>query len=135
MERVVVAVDGSDHAKRAVKEATRIVEDGGVIKIVYVLEYGDVQEEARLVGSPEEIEARREEVLGPVIAEMKQLSIPYEVHVLTGDPGETIAQFVERQGDAVVIGHRGLSGWKKMMLGSVSEYVLHHVTCPVVIVK
>src|SRR5699024_11505491 len=120
MERVVVAVDGSDHAKRAVKEATRIVEDGGVIKIVYVLEYGDVQEEARLVGSPEEIEARREEVLGPVIAEMKQLSIPYEVHVLTGDPGETIAQFVERQGDAVVIGHRGLSGWKKMMLGRVS---------------
>ena len=128
-------MDGSDQAKRAVKEATRIVEDGGVIKIVYVLEYGDVQEEARLVGSPEEIEARREEVLGPVIAEMKQLSIPYEVHVLTGDPGETIAQFVERQGDAVVIGHRGLSGWKKMMLGSVSEYVLHHVTCPVVIVK
>ena len=135
MERVVVAVDGSDHAKRAVKEATRIVEDGGVIKIVYVLEYGGVPEEARLVGSSEEIEARREEVIGPVIAEMKQLSIPYEVHVLKGDPGETIAQFVERQGDAVVIGHRGLSGWKKMMLGSVSEYVLHHVTCPVVIVK
>merc|ERR1711916_130803 len=35
----------------------------------------------------------------------------------------------------VVVGSRGLGAVKRMMMGSVSEYLLHHLTMPVVIVK
>ena len=57
---------------------------------------------------------------------------------LTGDPGFDIARFANNKKnriDMVVIGARGRSSAKEMFLGSVSNYVLHKVKVPVLIVK
>ena len=53
----------------------------------------------------------------------------------TGDPAETIVATAAGNGsDLVVVGSRGF-GMKRLLLGSVSEKVLHHAGCPVLIVK
>ena len=53
-----------------------------------------------------------------------------------GNPGRTICDMAQTWGaDSIVIGHRGYSGLKELVLGSVSNYVLHHTPCSVFTVK
>jgi len=55
-----------------------------------------------------------------------------------GETGPVIAQYLaESHADLnmLVLGSRNLTGVKKLLQGSVSEYLMHHVTCPVLIVK
>jgi len=54
----------------------------------------------------------------------------------TGDPAEEIVVTTKDfDTDLVVVGARGLGGIARALLGSVSEKVLHHARCPVLIVK
>lgn len=47
----------------------------------------------------------------------------------------TILDFAEEQNiDLIVIASRGRSGFKKMLLGSTAEKILHHAKCPVLVV-
>ncbi len=53
-----------------------------------------------------------------------------------GSPGKTICDFARTwEADTIVIGHRGHSGVTKLILGSVSNYVLHHANCSILIVQ
>ncbi|KAJ3218722.1 hypothetical protein HDU67_004242 [Dinochytrium kinnereticum] len=53
---------------------------------------------------------------------------------LRGDPRDEIAYKVEDvKADMLVVGSRGLGAFKRAFLGSVSDYLVHHVKCPVVI--
>jgi nucleotide-binding universal stress UspA family protein len=57
------------------------------------------------------------------------------VAVLRGDPAATICQHAEQVGaGAIVIGTRGRGGLKRAVLGSVSDHVIRHAPCPVVVV-
>lgn len=54
----------------------------------------------------------------------------------TGDPGRTICQIARTwDADLIVLGRRGRSGLSEMLLGSVSNYVLHHAPCSVLTVQ
>ncbi|MEM8722065.1 MAG: universal stress protein [Cyanobacteria bacterium P01_G01_bin.39] len=53
-----------------------------------------------------------------------------------GNPGRTICDFAQtRSVDTILVGSRGLTGAKEMLLGSVSNYVTHHAPCSVLIVR
>jgi nucleotide-binding universal stress UspA family protein len=53
---------------------------------------------------------------------------------LRGDPAAAICQHAEEVGaGAVVIGTRGRGGLKRAVLGSVSDHVIRHAPCPVVV--
>jgi nucleotide-binding universal stress UspA family protein len=54
--------------------------------------------------------------------------------VVPGHPGEVLANASERAA-LVVVGSRGRSAFAGMMLGSVSQEVLHRARCPVVIAR
>lgn len=52
------------------------------------------------------------------------------------DPSRGICDAVKDLGvDLVVVGRRGLSGISEILMGSVSSYVVHHVSCDVLIVQ
>lgn len=54
----------------------------------------------------------------------------------SGSAGRTICEMAQNWGaDLIVIGHRGLAGWHEAILGSVSNYVLHHARCSVFTVQ
>ena len=55
---------------------------------------------------------------------------------ITGHPSSTICEFARSfHADVIVIGRRGHSSLKEMFLGSVSNYVVHHASCSVLLVQ
>lgn len=58
-----------------------------------------------------------------------------ERRVLTGKPGEAICALAEDlRADVIVIASRGLGGFRRAVLGSVSDYVARNAPCPVLVV-
>jgi nucleotide-binding universal stress UspA family protein len=58
------------------------------------------------------------------------------VNVQTGRPADVIVrESQETDSDLVVVGARGLGAIERLLLGSVSEFVLRHARCPVLIVR
>ena len=59
-----------------------------------------------------------------------------EFSQITGHPSSTICDFAQScDADVIVIGRRGHSGFKELFLGSVSNYVVHHAPCSVLLVQ
>ncbi|KAJ3107246.1 hypothetical protein HDU97_004666 [Phlyctochytrium planicorne] len=55
---------------------------------------------------------------------------------LRGDPRDELAYKVEDvKADMLIVGSRGLGAFKRAFLGSVSDYLVHHVKCPVICAK
>ena len=67
---------------------------------------------------------------------LQEAGVPYVSLIERGHPVEVITRLAaEREMDLIVIGSRGLSGVEAFLLGSVSEGVLHHAHCPVLLVR
>lgn len=80
--------------------------------------------------------ARAEQIADDAAAKVKKRQPSLEVDALTvaGQPADALLE----QGagaDLIVVGRRGLGGFRSLLLGSVSQQVVHHATCPVVVVQ
>lgn len=63
-------------------------------------------------------------------------AIATEIKQLSGQPGRTICQVAQDWGaELIIMGRRGYSGLSEFILGSVSNYVVHHASCSVFIVQ
>lgn len=64
-----------------------------------------------------------------------EAGIPTEFTQTPGSPGRMICEQAKMWGaDLIMVGRRGRSGLSELLLGSVSNYVLHHATCSVLTV-
>lgn len=118
--------------ERAIDLAGRL---GARLLIVNVLE------KRRLAGggSHERVDqarSERESHLVKVVRDARAAGVQAEFLVWEGDPGGSIAAAAEAEGaDLVVVGTRGRSGAERMLLGSVSDHVVRHAACPVLVVR
>lgn len=65
-----------------------------------------------------------------------QNGVLFESKVTFGDPADIIVKFAKKhQFDVVVIGARGMGAVKEMFFGSVSNYVVHKSSIPIMVVK
>jgi nucleotide-binding universal stress UspA family protein len=98
-------------------------------------------EKRRLSGSGahervDQARGERETLLVKVVREARDAGVTAEFLVWEGDPGDSIAAAVEAEhADLVVVGTRGRSGAERMLLGSVSDHVVRHAECPVLVVR
>jgi len=66
----------------------------------------------------------------------KDKQISTEVRVEYGDPGTSIVDTAQTEGcSLIVVGSHKKSSWQTLLMGSVSNYVLHHSEIPVVVVR
>ena len=57
-------------------------------------------------------------------------------HFVEGKPGKVICEFAnDHEADLIIMGTHGYSGWDRLVMGSVAEYVIRHAGCPVLTVK
>lgn len=140
--KILVPVDGSDNSLRVTEYATKLVEshEANEITLLTVACYSEPmavsetyntfrpQGDACIIASTANSNAAKQ------IFEEKNL--PVKTEVIAGDPAEVILDYVEKHGiERIIMGSRGLSSLKGMLLGSVSHKVLNLAKIPVTIVK
>ena len=139
-KRVVVGVDGSEPARRALalaaREATMRGAELDVVGVwafpVYVDFVGGVYPLPAEVGPTIE----REEAL--IAAEVRAVLGESETNVTvltpSGNPAKELLSVAEGA-ELLVVGSRGRGGLRSAVLGSTATYCAHHATCPVMIVR
>lgn len=136
--KILLAVDGSEHSIRATDEAVKMAKlsNGAKVEIVYVVDFSKAKSEVLHSQGQEDLEVARKKRLLPIEQHLDRNGIEFEVKILHGEPGPEIVDFAnENQFDLVVVGSRGLNSLQEMVLGSVSHKVVKRVNCPVLIVK
>lgn len=137
IKRILVPVDGSETADRAVDKAIEMTKAyGAELHILYVANINQLAINACL--SDAILEAVNK--AGNEILEKAADKVPENINVVTtaetGSPSVTITDFADEiKADLIVIGSRGLGLVKGVLLGSVSQYVVEHAPCPVLVVK
>jgi nucleotide-binding universal stress UspA family protein len=137
---ILVAYDGTKPSIAALDTAVEIAgHTGAKITIVCVIpliaaSYGIEMPPGSSVG--ETIEAARTMLANEKLALGKRGVAHADTVLLEGDPVDRIVEFVEKHPtDLIVVGSRGLSEAGRFFLGSVSDGILHHVRCSVLVVK
>ncbi|MDA8343069.1 MAG: universal stress protein [Actinomycetota bacterium] len=135
-ERIVVGVDGSDNATAAARWAAREAALRGVpLTVLHVWQLltvplGYVTEDAL-----DAIAAGAQEVLDGAVALARSEAPGVEVEgkLVQGSPPATMLAEA-KDAAMLVVGRRGHGGFAGLLLGSVSNQMVHHPPCPVVVV-
>ena len=138
--RILAPVDFSEHARLAVAYAKDLAATYGAhLDLLHVIEETAMTAahgmEPIVVRVPD-VEVQARQALERLAQEAGGPETPYTVHVTVGHPAHEIAAFAERhRTDLIVIATHGLTGIKRLLLGSVAERVVHRAPCPVFTVK
>ena len=105
-----------------------------------VVDYDLCESNAVCMGvAPEVFEANEQDREAATTAELEQLRTDLgvadaTVTVLRGDAGGALCAYAEEIGAAaIVLGSRGRGGIRRAVLGSVSDHVVRHAPCPVIV--
>ena len=136
-------MDGSEHSINALEKAIQIANKfEGRITVLHAYTPHLVllpKEYVLTETTPEMVEVSVEagaNILADAKAKVETEGVQVETLLTMGQPVETIVE-ASKNGkfDLIVIGARGLSPVKEILLGSVSHGVTTHARCPVLVVK
>lgn len=149
MTTLIVSTDGSDLAIEAARAGLAVTAPADRIVIAVVVEEVDPSlaydgsGHAGPTMSPVEVDEMRAEVMAAGdealartqegLADLLE-GVTVDSRRAEGRPGEALCDLAAELGaDAIVMGSRGRGGLKRALLGSVSDHVVRHAPCPVVI--
>lgn len=146
--RILFATDGAKQSDAAAEMLRHFaLSDGDEIKIVSVVDmavpmaidiYGgylpdtsELEKTAR-ENAAKLLERTEERIRG----HFKGKNLDISSEILFGSPESRIVETAEAtHPDVIVLGSHGYSRWERLLLGSVSDSVVHHAPCSVLIVR
>ena len=142
MSGITVGIDGSDHSVRAlewaVNEAAVRNTPLTVLTVHVVPQSGWTGSPIIVPQDPEDLEKERLAVEEMALKVTRQLGearpASVTVRAIIGWPAQELIE-ASRKADLMVVGSRGAGGFAKLVAGSVSNQVVHHAHCPVVVVR
>src|SRR5512146_699654 len=140
MKTIVVGIDGSAGSVRALEFALAEARlRGASVKAVEVWHVPAAVHSggglAPVVTDPDEFEGFARDRLSEVLEAAAEDAAGVEIEsvVREGQPAEVLVEEAE-DAELLVVGSRGLGGFRGLLLGSVGQQCAHHARCPVVIV-
>lgn len=136
-ECIVYATDGSDHARKALVYARDLAKlHNAKLFVVHVYsrvsDFLDYKEYDTILGHRI---AAGDKIIEEAGKEFEVAGLKFQTELLEGPVAEAIMNVAEtRDADLIVLGARGMSSLEGLLLGSVSQKVIHHATCPVLVV-
>jgi nucleotide-binding universal stress UspA family protein len=140
----LIATDGSDRSLSAARRAAELLRPADQVTLLTVVTEVPGDDAGGFEGSvytPEEMErewnaemAEAREELERTAAALSTARVDKRIEV--GEVAGTICHVAEELGaDVVVVGSHGRTGLERLFLGSVSEHVVRHAPCPVLVVR
>jgi len=142
---IVVGVDGSEESLQALRwsiEEARLRH--ATVRVVNVWQYPTVTSwiDPYLAGAAyevpqinaEELRTRAEAQLAGVVEQVDTAGVEVTQETIEGHPAEGLL-YAAKDAELLVVGSRGLGGFKALLLGSVGQQCAHHAPCPIVIVR
>ena len=141
MKKIVLPVDGSDCALRATQHVINNLQHLAAGPELHLLNVqpslpNDV---GRFISADDlkryhQDEAKKE--LQSARSALDTAGVKYQVHIVVGDPAQSIVRFADEQGcDQIVMGTHGRTGLAGVVMGSVATKALHLSKVPVLVVK
>lgn len=135
-DHILVAVDGSPQGGKTVPMALDMAKRyGSSVTVVHVREHG------RYEGSDVDLgpATTAEDLVNGVLAQFSDENVNATGDIRRVSPGNTPEEIVEAaeasKADLIIMGTRGMTEWKSLLLGGVANKVVHHATCPVLLVR
>jgi nucleotide-binding universal stress UspA family protein len=137
-KRILVAIDGSQGANRALATALDLTRLTGAQLTALAIE-GPLPAYAATIGEVDEVKRQKDRFFDGVAQDARERAeatgVAIDVEVRAGHAAEVITSYArEHDADLVVLGHKG-HFLQDYVLGSTADRVAHHAHCPVMIVK
>jgi nucleotide-binding universal stress UspA family protein len=146
IRKILVATDGSDHAKKAIDYACDLgMKYRAMVYILHVVDKSGITkqlleliEEHRKVNNVDVLLRQiGERIIGVAKNEVEKKGLKkFHLLLIEGDPAETIIRFARKRNiDVIVMGSRGLGTLEEVFLGSVSHKVCNLADCTCITTK
>lgn len=147
--RVIIATDGSEFSRAAIRKCCELVIDPANTSILIVAAYEDAIQIATepFAVSPEfcqhiadaahkQAQGFAQEAVEFLRRCMRGRDLDISTVVVNGSPErELIEEAIEWRADLIVVGSHGRGFWGRLTLGSVTDAVVHHAPCSVLVVR
>jgi nucleotide-binding universal stress UspA family protein len=137
-KKILVPIDTSEKNVKLLKDSIDIAKRNGASLVgLYVLPFSPLSfREIRV--AQEKMYEEGKSVLEKAKATAKKNGVSMQTKILKGHPGKLITNYANQRKnkiDLIVIGSRDLGGLKEVLLGSVSNYVVHNSKISTLVVK
>lgn len=141
-ERIMIGTDGSGASIEALAHAVSLAKAfNAELRVVHIFDpqssdHFVLDDKGDSKRSANELKADAQEVLDGAVARIPDItSLDIEVTLEEGDPADKLLELSEtHNADLLIIGSKGVSGFKRFMLGSVSYAVTRRATRPVLVI-
>lgn len=146
--KILVATDGTEHSREALDAVLYLnLSDGDEIKVISVVDMA-IPTAVDLYGgflpATNEFETAIRANIKKIVEEAGQYlrgnisndKIHISTEIFSGSPESRIVETAEKMpADMIVVGSHGYNRWERLLLGSVSDSVVHHAPCSVLVVR
>jgi nucleotide-binding universal stress UspA family protein len=134
---ILAAIDGSESAKKAFEESIYLAQKcNSKLDVVHVVSCELGGDSATTFDLIDELKTKAEKMLEDYRTLAAKNNVSVELMVIQGDPAQVIIELAKtKKYDLIIMGTRGKSTFQELLLGSVSQKVLHHASCPVMVIR
>lgn len=146
--KILLATDGTVHSEFAINYINNLsFSSGDEVKVISVVDMAvplAIDLYSGYLPSTPEIEKNLRENAARILDETtkrivemtKNQTVSVSNEMLVGSPESRIVETAEEWGaDLIIVGSHGYNRWERLLLGSVSDSVIHHAPCSVLVVR